>query len=412
MNTSRFSTRATLLLVSSLTVMAGATIAPALPSMQAHFSGVENISFWVRLVLTLPALLIVMSAPFSGMIVDRWGRLKLLMPSLILYGLAGSSGFYLESLGGILAGRALLGVAVAGVMTSATTLIADYYQGPQRSQFMGWQAAFMSFGGVLFLTAGGGLAEISWRWPFAIYLFSIILIPMALFALPDPDTNENSSQDTAEKSKQLPTKLLGFIYGVGLFGMIIFYLVPIQIPFYLEALVNAGPTASGMAIAVSTLFGMVTSLSYGRIRARMGYLSILALNFGLMGMGYLVIGLADSYVVVVAGLAICGLGMGLMIPNFNVWLTSEVPKSARGRAVGGLTTAIFLGQFLSPLASEPAMHFIDLGMLFHGAGFLLLVFVTLLIVFRQPILSFVMPQVHHAPIKTSSDTIATTPEAE
>lgn len=412
MNTSRFSTRATLLLVSSLTVMAGATIAPALPSMQAHFSGVESINFWVRLVLTLPALLIVMSAPFSGMIVDRWGRLKLLMPSLILYGLAGSSGFYLESLGGILAGRALLGVAVAGVMTSSTTLIADYYQGPERSQFMGWQAAFMSFGGVIFLTAGGGLAEISWRWPFAIYLFSIILIPLAVFALREPDTDADSSRDTAEQSKHLPKKLLGFIYGVGLFGMIIFYLVPIQIPFYLEALVGAGPTASGMAIAVSTLFGMVTSLSYGRIRARMGYLSILALNFGLMGVGYLVIGFAGSYGIVATGLAICGLGMGLMIPNFNVWLTSEVSRSTRGRAVGGLTTAIFLGQFLSPLASEPAMQFVDLGMLFQGAGLLLLLFVTLLIVFRQPILAFVETEKIYTPVKTASDTLTVTPEAE
>lgn len=68
---------------------------------------------------------------------------------MVLYAITGSSGIYLESLGAILAGRALLGVAVAGVMTTATTLIADYYEGTVRAR-VSWQAAFMSFGGVVF----------------------------------------------------------------------------------------------------------------------------------------------------------------------------------------------------------------------------------------------------------------------
>ena len=55
-------TRATILLVSTLTVMSGATISPSLPAMQAHFSGVPNADFWVRLVLTVPALFIVWTA--------------------------------------------------------------------------------------------------------------------------------------------------------------------------------------------------------------------------------------------------------------------------------------------------------------------------------------------------------------
>jgi len=144
------------LLVSSLTVMAGATIAPALPSMQAHFAEVKQAGLLIRLVLTLPALFIVLAAPIAGWFLDRNGRLRLLIPAMVLYGIAGSSGLYLDTIGSILAGRALLGVAVAGIMTAATTLVADYYEGQARAQFMGWQAAFMSFGGVVFLTAGGG----------------------------------------------------------------------------------------------------------------------------------------------------------------------------------------------------------------------------------------------------------------
>jgi MFS family permease len=54
------------------------------------------------------------------------------------------------------------------MMTTATTLIADYYEGERRSAVMGQQAAFMGFGGVVFLVLGGVLADLSWRAPFGI----------------------------------------------------------------------------------------------------------------------------------------------------------------------------------------------------------------------------------------------------
>lgn len=69
----------------------------------------------------MPALFVVIGAPIAGLMVDRWGRKPLLVVSIPLYALAGSSGFLLESLSSILVARALLGLAVAGIMTSVTT---------------------------------------------------------------------------------------------------------------------------------------------------------------------------------------------------------------------------------------------------------------------------------------------------
>jgi hypothetical protein len=60
------SVKATLLLVSTLTVMAGATIAPSLPAMRQHFTEVPNVDYWVRLVLTVPALFIALG------VIARW----------------------------------------------------------------------------------------------------------------------------------------------------------------------------------------------------------------------------------------------------------------------------------------------------------------------------------------------------
>jgi hypothetical protein len=51
-------------------------------------------------------------------------------------------------------------------VVTATALIADYYVGAARGQFLGLQAAFMALGGVVFLTFGGFLADVNWRLPF------------------------------------------------------------------------------------------------------------------------------------------------------------------------------------------------------------------------------------------------------
>lgn len=369
----------TLLLTSTLTVMAGATIAPSLPAMQAAFAELPNAAFLTRLVLTMPALFIVLGAPLAGAVVDRFGRKPLLLGALVLYALSGSSGFLLASLEGILVSRALLGLAVAGITITATTLIADYFTGTARSQFLGLQAMFMSLGGVLFVSLGGVAADISWRLPFLIYLAALIVLPLALRFLYEPKREDPGPSATPLEEPKLPTRLMGFLYGTALLGMIAFYMIPVLLPFYLQALTGASATQSGFALATATLTGALTSLLYGRLRSRLSFAGLMAASFGLMGVGYGVIGFAGSFVPVIAGLAVAGLGLGLFLPNLNNWLTAEVPAALRGRALGGLTTSIFLGQFLSPIVSQPVIGWLGYGPTYALAGGLLASFALLIV---------------------------------
>jgi MFS family permease len=73
-----------------------------------------------------------------------------------------------------------------------------------------------------------------------------------------------------------------------------------------------------------------------------------------------------------AGLAIAGLGIGLLMPNLMVWVAAEVPDAVRGRALGGLSTSMFLGQFLLPLVAQPVSQEMGLGMTYISAGVVLL----------------------------------------
>jgi MFS family permease len=377
----------TILLASTLTVMSGATIAPSLPAMEAHFSEVANSEFWVRLILTLPALFIAFGSPIAGQLVDRIGRKPLLLGSTILYGFAGGSGFVLNSIFAILFGRALLGLAVAGVMVSATTLIADYYQDSARANFMGLQAAYMGFGGVLFLSVGGFIADLNWRFPFLLYLFSWLLVPGILFGIYEPlrpKTNDGNA-NTIELRTKLPIKLLALICASAMLQQIVFYLIPVQLPFYLKQLSGAEATQTGLAIAFSILFSAFASMNYGRFKQRFSFIKILAISFGLIGLGYFGIGLVRSYWLILLVLIPTGIGLGLMMPNLNVWTVNEVPETLRGRALGGLTTFMFLGQFLSPIISQPVSQTFGLTATYGFAGVFLIVLATLLWIYRKQI---------------------------
>ena len=48
-------------------------------------------------------------------------------------------------------------------------------------------------------------------------------------------------------------------------AQIVFYLTPVNLPFFLQNMVGAKPSTSGMMIGITTLFMFIGALSYRRI---------------------------------------------------------------------------------------------------------------------------------------------------
>ncbi|MBB2948742.1 MFS family permease, partial [Actinoplanes lutulentus] len=70
---------ALLLAGSCLSVLGAVLIAPVLPQMTDHFAGVPGSGALVPIVLTVPALIIGLTAPFAGFIADRIDRKRVLI---------------------------------------------------------------------------------------------------------------------------------------------------------------------------------------------------------------------------------------------------------------------------------------------------------------------------------------------
>ncbi len=377
--------RATLLIASTLTVMAGAIIAPALPQISKEFSHIQGAELLSRLVLTLPALFMAILAPLAGFFIDRSGRKTVLLISLILYAIAGTSGLYLNSLEAILVGRAFLGIAVGGLITTVITLIGDYFEGDQRSRFVGIQAAFAGMGGLVFISSGGVLADIHWRLPFAIYVTSLIVWVMAIISIYEPlkaTLKSTDSHDDKPSVVKMPSVAF-LICGVALFSAIVFYMIPVQMPFMLNALEGITNTEIGFAIAFVNVASVTTSLNYGKVKRRLSFEAIMGVVYLTVFTGFFIISRSESYIMMIVGIAISGLGFGLMMPNINLWMISVAPPSLRGRMVGYLNTALFFGMFISPVAIQPLIAISSLYNSFFLIGLIMLIFAAMFFTLPQ-----------------------------
>ncbi len=363
--------------------MAGATIAPALPEISKNFPDESELS--IQLILTIPALFTAIGSLFVGNIIDKYGRRKPLIISIIIYGVSGSSGLYLNSVGTILIGRAILGLSVAGIMTISVTLIADYYTGEFRNKIVGLQASFMTFGGVLFIFFGGFLAEIDWQYPFAIYLISFIFLLGVLVRIDEPSRDLEIKLSTLdsdhEHSISAHVRVLVFAYFIGFTTVLMFYFIIIFLPFYLEDEFNKSPTDIGLALSINSLFAAFASLSYKRLKIKFHYHAIFGLLFLFMAIGSIIISVGSNFPIIISGLGIFGLGIGLFIPNINSWLFGQTHAPIRGRVIGGFTSALFLGQFLSPIVGNALLNNATVSGLFMISSTLYLIFGTLFFIY-------------------------------
>lgn len=332
-----------LLAGSCLSVLGAVLIAPVLPQMTDHFAGTPGADVLVPIVLTVPALIIGLTAPFAGFIADRIDRKRVLIIAMVGYTIFGTAPLYLESLGSIIGSRVLVGLCEAAIMTCCTTLIADYWSGPRRSRYLGLQTLLASVSATVFLGIGGALGSSGWRTPFWLYLVAVVLaVPMALFIWQPAGGGEKTALPP------VPWRQLRVPCLVTLAGGIVFYALIVELSFVLD---EVGVTATATIGALSALMSLATAIAAGSFAklSRRTPRELLPVAFGLSAAGFLVIWSSASVPVITAGAVLTGAGTGLLLPVLLTWATNGLSFAERGRGTGLWTGTLFIGEFLSPV---------------------------------------------------------------
>lgn len=362
-----------LLLTATFKIMANATISPALPGLEAGFAQSPGAAYLVRFLVAAPSLTVVLVAPIAGLIADRFGRTPLLIGGVALFAVTGSAGAYLPDLNSILASRLLLGVAVAMTMTAQVSLVGDLFTGERRNAFMGWQTAAVNFSGFIFIGFAGYLAGVSPRLPFLIYAIPILLLPL-LVSVGRREKRKGGTGDAASESsaedegsrRWLMQALL--VATLAMTTVALFFLMPSQLPFYLDRAGFDSASATAISLGTLTLVGGCVALLFKRISGQLGLPLTLSVGYLLMFGGFAALAMEATWTFILSGVALIGAGYALVQPGFLLLALQVAPQKRRGTVSGFVTTGMFLGQVVSPLILTPVIGDFGFFSAFLGAS--------------------------------------------
>ena len=298
-------------------------VATALPTIVGDLGGLDHLA-WV---VTSYLLASTASTPLYGKLGDMYGRKPLFLVAILIF-LAGSMLAGLsESLGELVAFRALQGIGAGGLMVGAQAIIADIVPPRERGRYMGLIGAVFAVASVAGPLLGGFFVEtLSWRWVFYVnmpvgvaavlvvvfklhlhtppqrhsidYLGAVLLTGAvsALTLLTTWGGNEYAwgspaiaglgilavglliafvAQERRATEPLIPLSLfrsgvfrvasaVGFVVGLAMFGAIIF------IPLFLQLVYGVSPTSSGLRMLPLMGGLLVASVASGRTIARIG----------------------------------------------------------------------------------------------------------------------------------------------
>ncbi|MBN2803277.1 MAG: MFS transporter [Deltaproteobacteria bacterium] len=106
--------------------------------------------------------------------------------------------------------------------------------------------------------------------------------------------------------------------------------------------------ASRWVVQAFLLVNAVLLLPFGWLSDRIGHGRLYLIGFAVVGMGSLLCGLSNWFSLLIAGRVLQGLGGAMVMATGPALLTTHISPSKRGRALGILSTATYLGLTAGP----------------------------------------------------------------
>ncbi len=198
-------------------------------AVSLHASGSDLT--WVADAYTVALAALVL--PFGAM-GDDFGRRRALVVGTLVFGIAAGLAATADSVGMLIAWRALMGVGAAMIMPSTLSTITAVFPKEKRARAVAVWAGFASAGAVLGLLMSGALLEIAdWEWTFlAISILAAVSLVATLLFVPHTKSSEEAHPDlvgTALMAVGIGAVVYGIIEGAdtgwGQTGPVVAYVV-------------------------------------------------------------------------------------------------------------------------------------------------------------------------------------------
>lgn len=360
----------TLLTGSVPTALIFVALMPVLPMIAAHFAGRFDGTFLAQMVMTIPAIGLIVGGLITPVFTRRFGPERVLYAALAAFALFGSAGLYVESPWALLGSRLLLGLAASMAAIAMTAIIARRFTGDRRAAMLGYKNGLSSVAGISGILVAGWLASVGgWRLPFAMYLLPLFILPLAWLSL---GTRSAPAAGAAGSGKDTPgeTRLVRLwpIYGLAIVFTIVVMMNATQLVFLLSEIGVPDPGSLSQIIVIPSVTSTIASLSYGALRRRIGASLCPVVAMAFWSAGLTTLGLSGSVATAAIGAAGAGFAGGLFLPHLSATLLERASPLIHDRAIGLLYSAIFLGDFLNPVIIEPLSRTLSRHGAFLGVG--------------------------------------------
>lgn len=353
--------KVSILSIALLIIMTGAAASPVLADISGYFPEVDPLL--VRMVVTLPALMIIPFSFLTGALAKRYRKKSLALIGLAGYLVGGLGGGLADSMTGVLLFRTLLGASVGILSPLANGLIADFFFDAERTKMMGYSAAANNLGGGLATIIAGLLATFHWRYAFSIYGVAFFSLLLVLFFLPkesgrdQPGLSGYEEAGTPESGRGLlKWSLFTFLM------IVIFFSIPTHLDFFIFA-ENLGTSATtGWLMGSLTGVSFLTGIVFQRVVAYLKDKTALA-AFVFFLLSFSILSFFSSLLLISAAIVFAGFAMGILIPLIMDSVTKEVRAGDTIFALAVINFSLYLGQFVSPLVPGLVEHILGISLI-------------------------------------------------
>lgn len=311
--------------------------------------------------------------PFWGRLSDKVGRRPVLVG-----GLLGTAGAYVlfglaDDMNMLFASRLLAGFFGANVAT-AQAYVADVTDAKNRSKAMGLIGAAFGLGFTFGPLIGGEMVRFSIGAPgFIAAGLSFAAAVVGMLMLIEPPVHRDHSTrifdletlgEAIQKTRIGTLHLLYFLAILAfsgfesmfvLFGLAEFpevFGVPAAITdATLDQIFEAAPIAGRYMFAIGLIAAVIQGGLIRRLLPRYGETRLIVAGPFLLGLSFVVIGLATSWAIVILGCAIMPLGFGINNPSLQGLLSRAVPAHRQGAFLGLNQSVGSLARVVGPVVA-------------------------------------------------------------
>jgi ACDE family multidrug resistance protein len=350
-------------------------VAPVLPQYARNFGvSIGSATF----VITAFALMRLVFAPPSGMLVQKLGERRVYLTGLLIVALSTLACMFAESYWQLLLFRSLGGAGSAMFTVSSLGLMIRISPPDARGRVAGLFSSAFLIGGVGGPVLGGLTAGFGLAVPFGIYgvallvAAAVVLVSLrhSALAAPEQATEPVVSVRTALRSRAYRASLFSnFASGWAALGLRV-ALVPL---FVVDALHRSAGMA-GMVLATFAVGNMCAVIPSGHLSDRVGRRILVITGLTISAAATVLLGLTTSLPVFLGTAFVTGVATGIFISPQQAAVADIIGNKARGgTAVATFQMMADLGAIVGSLAAGEIAEHASFASAFTVSGVILLV---------------------------------------